>query len=136
MNTSKTRELPARLEAVRRRFEQWRQTHRPRSRLPNGLWAAAVKMAGVYGLYRTARALPVEYYSLKKRVELQSAVRGRHEPGPVAAFLELPPPAPTGTCECMLELEDAAGSKMRVSLKAAAPPDLAALCRAFRDGVP
>lgn len=135
MNTSKTRELPARLEAVRRRFEQWRRTHRPRSRLPNGLWAAAVKMAGVYGLYRTSRALPVEYYSLKKRVELQAA-RGRHKPGPVAAFVELPPPAPIGTCECMLELEDAAGSKMRVSLKAAAPPDLAALCRAFRDGAP
>ena len=136
MNTSKTRELPARLEAVRRRFEQWRRTHRPRSRLPNGLWAAAVKMAGVYGLYRTARALPVEYYSPKQRVELQAVARGRREPGPVATFLELPPPALTGTCEYMLELEDAAGSKMRVSLKAAASPDLTALCRAFRDGSP
>jgi hypothetical protein len=31
----------------------------------------------------------------------------------------------------MLELEDPAGSKMRVHLKAATPPDLTALCRSF-----
>ena len=131
MNTSKTHGLPARLEAVRQRFAQWRRTH-SRSHLPEGLWAAAVKMAGMYGLHRTARALPVEYYSLKKRMERQTAAaRPRPASGPVATFLELSPPAPTGTCDCTLELEDAAGSKMRIHLKAASPPDLAALCRSF-----
>lgn len=136
MNTSKTCELPARLEAVRRRFEQWRRTHSRRSRLPERLWTAAAKMAKLYGLHRTARALPVEYYSLKKRLDLRTAAVGKEaESSPVTAFLELPPSLPTGTCDCTVELEDAAGSKMRVHLKAATPPDLAALCRSFRDPV-
>ncbi len=133
MNARRTRGLPVPLEGVRQRFTEWRRTHRARSPLPNSLWAAAVKMAGKYGLNCTARALPVEYYSLKKRVDRQSAAgQGRGRSGPLAAFVELPPPLPVGTCDCILELEDAAGAKMRFQMKTAAPPDLAALCRSFR----
>jgi hypothetical protein len=132
MGIRQTRDLPAPLEAVRRRFEQWRRMRTTRSRIPGSLWTAAVKMAGTYGLHRTARALPVEYYSLKKRVEQRSAAaRVPHEPGPAATFVELPPPVPAGECDFTLELEDAAGAKMRVHLKAAVPPDLAALSRSF-----
>ena len=123
--------LPAPMERVRQRFERWRRTRKPRTRIPDSLWAAAVELAGTYGLHRTARALPVEYYSLKKRLEQESvAARGRDEPGPGTTFVELPP-MPTGACDCTLELEDTAGSKMRVHLKAATPPDLTALCRNF-----
>jgi hypothetical protein len=94
-------------------------------------------MAGRYGLHRTARALPVEYYSLKKHVEQQvAAARGRHESGPAATFVELRPPAPVSACDCTLELENTDGSKMRVHLKTAAAPDLAALCRSFRNPAP
>jgi hypothetical protein len=132
MNVSKTRDLPAPLEGVRRRFAEWRRTHRARSRIPNSLWAAAVRMAESYGLHCTARALPVEYYSLKKRVEQQSAIlRERHDSGCGTTFVELSPTVPIGACDCTLELEDTAGSKMRVHLKTAAPPDLTALCRSF-----
>jgi len=46
MKTRKTRGLPAKLEAVRRRFDRWRKAHRPRSRIPDALWSVAVKMAG------------------------------------------------------------------------------------------
>jgi hypothetical protein len=139
MNTRQTRDLPAPLDSVRQRFVQWRTTHKARSRIPDTLWTAAVRMAGTYGLHRTARALRVEYYSLKKRVEQHSdAVQGRRESGPMATFVELSPPAdhgfaaaPAGACDCTLELEDTDGSKMRVHLKAAAAPDLTALCRSF-----
>ena len=137
MNAEITPALPPPLEAVRRQFAEWRKTHTLRSRIPEALWTAAAKVAGTYGLHRTARALPVEYYSLKKRVERRSAAaRKRHKPGPAADFVELPPPAPTGACDCTLELEDAAGSKMRVHLRAATPPDLAALGRSFWDRGP
>ena len=141
MSTMQTRDLPTALEGVRRRFERWRQTRTARSRIPDSLWAAAVKMAGRYGLHRTARALPVEYYSLKKRVEQESAAAPAAADGAAAAtFLELAPPgdrgfaaAPVGGCECTLELEDAAGAKMRVHVKGVQPPDLAALSRSFWD---
>jgi hypothetical protein len=72
MNTSKRCDLPAGLEGVRRRFERWRQTRRGHARIPDALWAAAVKAAGVHGLHRTVRALRLDYYSLKERVEQQA----------------------------------------------------------------
>jgi hypothetical protein len=137
MNTSKAGDLPARLEAAGRRFERWRQTHEPRSRIPDPLWAVAVKMAGTYGLHRAARALRVEYYSLKRRVEQSAAaIQDRPQAGSTATFVELAPAVPVGPCECDLEMEDAAGAKMRIHLKAATPPDLAALSRSFWNPAP
>ena len=127
MDTRKTRDLPARLEELRGRFERWRAARRPRSRIPDELWASAVKATARYGLHRTSRALRLEYYSLKKRVEQQSTVRFDARSAPT--FVELAPVA--DGCECIVELEDAAGAKMRVHLKGAAMPDLAALSRSF-----
>jgi hypothetical protein len=141
MNSRKPQDLPAPLERVQRRFQQWRKLQKARARIPDSLWDAAVKMAGKYGLCRTARALPVEYYSLKKRIEQQSIdqgtsplrVQGIREVSAAASFVEWSPALHAGPCDCTLELEDADGSKMRVHLKTAAAPDLAALCRSFRN---
>lgn len=132
MSTRRTRGLPAELEAVRRRFEDWRRAREPRSRIPDSLWRAAAKMAGRYGLCRTARALRVEYYSLKRRVEQSSGeVSGRPAPGPAIAFVEWPARMPASTCECTVDLEDTAGSKMRIRVTSVALPDLAAISRSF-----
>jgi hypothetical protein len=137
MGASKTRDLPAGLEGVRRRFERWRHTHRTRSRIPDSLWASAVKLAGTYGFHRTAKALHLDYYSLKERVEQQStAAADPAERAVAATFLELAPPASVGPCQCMLELEDTAGAKMRVHLTNITTPDLAALSRSFWNPAP
>jgi hypothetical protein len=142
MGTKRTRRLPAPLEELRRRFERWRRTHKARSRISEPLWVAAVKLAGRYGLHRTAQVLRVDYYSLKKRIEREAVPAGarRHTAsnaskapakGAGAAFVELPAAAWAGAGECTLELEDADGAKMRVHLKGFAAPDLAALSRSF-----
>ena len=55
MNASKA-DLPAGLEGVQRRFERWRRTRRGHARIPDSLWAAAVKAAGRHGLHRTVSA--------------------------------------------------------------------------------
>jgi hypothetical protein len=89
-------------------------------------------MAGTYGLHRTSKALPVNYYTLKKRVKREAAAAGASEGDAVATFIELAPPTRVGSCECTLELEDADGATMRVHLKGIATPDLAALSRGFR----
>ncbi len=156
MRTGEAPGLPARLESVRQRFERWRAAHEARSRIPDALWVAAVKAAGRCGIHRTSKALRLDYYSLKERVEEQSRIasaqaersnadgrrRGKPASGTqqraVPAFLELAPAGhlpsvPMGGCECTLELEDAQGAKMRIQLKAAQPPDLAALSRSFWD---
>jgi hypothetical protein len=135
MNMRKTRSLPAELESTRRRFEQWRQSCKVRTRIPEWLWAAAVKLAGRYGICQTARALRVGYYALKERLEKETPTTVSSSPAvSKAAFLELAVPARTGSGECLLEWEDAAGAKMRVHLKGVEAPDLIALSRSFWEG--
>ncbi len=136
MGIGKTRGLPARLEGVLRRFEKWRRRRKTRARIPESLWDAAVKMATAYGLHRTAKTLSVNYYSLKKRVEKEASAASSSEADAVATFVELPPPVVAGSCECLLELYDAGGAKMRVHFKGIAAPDLAALSRSFWRGEP
>lgn len=131
MKPRKTRSLPAQLEAVRRRFERWRRSHRPRARIPDSLWAVAVRTAGRHGIHCTARTLRLDYYSLQERITQQAADADTTERKAAGAFLELPPPAAGGPCECTVEWEDGAGAKMRLWLKGVTTPDLAALSRDF-----
>ena len=161
MNASERRDLPAGLEGVQRRFERWRRTRRGHARIPESLWAAAVKAAGRHGLHRTVRALRLDYYSLKERVERPAGTardpaarvaagrrrssarkrRGRRRADTaqsLPAFLELLPPVapgfvavPAGPCQCTVKWQNAAGAKMRIELKGTAMPDLAALSRSF-----
>ena len=144
MGTSKTRDFPIELEGVRQRWEDWRRTRRTRSWIPESLWATAVRAAAVYGICRTAKALRVDYYALKKRLEQESAGGAdRSGENAAATFLELTSPTdhglaavPVGRCECVVELEDADGAKMRIHLKGAQAPDLAALSRSFWNPAP
>ena len=138
MSTKRTCDLPARLEGLRRRFERWRRTRKVRSRIPEPLWASAVKLADRYGIHRTAKALRVDYYALKKRVEGATASTAGSLPAAAAGarFLELPAAAWAGSGECTLDLEDAGGAKLRVYLKGFEAPDLAALSRSFWQSEP
>ena len=135
MGTRKKRGLPAQLENVRRRFEAWRRGRTVRTRIPDPLWRAAVKAASTYGVHRTAKALRIDYYGLKRRVEEGAMSGSVPAGGDVTAFVELAGPLPTGPAECLVELEDDSGAKMRVHLKGAEAPDLVALSRSFW-GVP
>ena len=150
MRTGTTHDLPAGLESTRLRFDRWRQTRDGRSHIPEALWASAVKAVGKYGLNPTARALGLDYYSLKKRAEA-GASRGesdrREGTKPAAGksagseirrggirrgeFIELAPVAPAGLPACIVELEHPGGAKMRVHLMGMQAPDLTALSRSF-----
>ena len=135
MRTSKSPAFPLRLEALRRRFKQWRRTRKIGSRIPEALWSAAVKLAQAHGIHPTAKALGVDYYSLKKRLE-EKSVSGSPMVAAAsgATFVELATPAPMAMQECILELEDVEGTKMRIHFKGIEAPDLAALSRSFWGG--
>jgi len=134
MATKKTRGIPGPLERTRDRFENWRRGRRLGARIPQRLWNAAVNMARSYGVHRAASTLGLDYYSLKKRVEEHDADAPRAaktDPDEnLPRFLELVP-APMGATECILELEQPNGAKLRVHLKGAAAPDLTSLSRGF-----
>ena len=120
-----------RLEAVRRRFECWRRTRSVGTRIPEPLWEAAANVARVYGVSRTASTLRVDYYSLQKRVQEDAAASSPANQDAAQSaprFVQLPL---TGSSECILELEDGGGAKMRVHLKGVSAPDLAGLSRSF-----
>ena len=151
MDARARRELPVRLEGVRRRFERWRETREAHTRIPDSLWSAAARAAGRYGLSKTAHALRVSYYALKKQLAAKTAAdrrvagkcigrgiaaaEGGREAEGASPFVELPPFASAGGCECLLEWEDAGGAKMRVRLRGVGTPDLAALGRSFWDRI-
>ncbi len=150
MRPTLTGRQSARLEVVRRRFELWRSRRQGRERIPERLWTAAVKLAAAQGLWPTARALRLDYYSLKKRVEAatpggasvesmptQKAPRkapaaeaSSRESGPT--FIELPPLEPLGSSECFIELEHPRGAKMRIRLTGRQSPEVvSAVSRVF-----
>ena len=142
--TQTTHPHPARLESTRRRFERWRATREGRAYIPERLWASAVKAASRCGVSQASRVLRLDYYSLKKRVEAASLAGESAEGGavrvagraPAAGFIELATPVSAGppstsVPECILELEDPRGAKMRIHLKGTSAPDLAALSRSF-----
>ncbi len=133
MRGRKTGAVPAQLKAAQRQFERWRGSHGGRRRIPESLWAVAVKAAGQFGINRTAEALRVDYYRLKKRVAPRAAGAGSHPSGRGAmeAFLELTPAMAPNRGRCLVELEDRAGSKMRIELETLETPDLVALTGSF-----
>ena len=125
--------LPAGLESTWQRFERWRETREGRPRIPEFLWALASKAARQYGVHRTCRALRLDCVVLKRHVEADSAHgASRHESHP--SFVELVPAGSASGVECVVEVEDPSGARMRIELKGVAAPDLVALTRSLRVG--
>jgi hypothetical protein len=120
------RENPAELALGRERFAAWRRTRRPKARIPEALWELAVRLAAIHGVHRTTRALNLDYYSLKKRVEAAA-----HRENSASAFIELPP-VPVPVQECVIECEDGA-VRLRVQLKGYNAAEIATVGRSFRD---
>ena len=118
----KTADSSIEMDEVRQQFENWRSTHAPRSRIPETLWASAVKVARQCGLYRTSRMLRLDYARLK--AQLGPVPVGQKTP----AFVEF---VAAGSAECVVELENARGKKMRIQLRGVTVPDVAELSRMF-----
>lgn len=114
------------IDHLQKRLDAWRKAHRPRSRIPGRLWNSAVRVAGQCGLNRTAKALNLDYYDLKKRLDA-----GKIRRGPVPSFIELSPAVSGPTPECIIELETRNGAKMRVHIKGMGVPDLNTLSNTF-----
>jgi len=135
MKTRSKSTVPARLLRGRERFDKFRKKHKGYRRLPDSLWSAAVKLARTYGVNRTARTLRLDYSGLKKRLEsMVSDTPSATTPSP--KFIELLPSELTAAAECVLECRRSDGTTIRIHLKAAQLPDLAALSQSLCNGSP
>lgn len=130
MGNSAHSDFPAALSRAQRKIEQWRERHRPRARIPEELWREVAQLACACGINRTAKALRLDYYALKKRATA-AAESGEQVP----EFVEvLPGGIPALRSACTIELEDTSGVKMRIHLQGGDLPDIVALARLFREG--
>ena len=136
MEHEKTPALPSPLESVQYQFEKWRETRKsPREPIPGYLWTAAVRLLNQYSINQIARALHLNYNALKKRMPGQTSV-AKKKTSSAPLFVELDWQRNFPASECLIEMEDASGSIMRMSFKGQADLDLLELGKAFwRKGV-
>jgi hypothetical protein len=126
ISTKQTQSISSKqIDHLRKRFDVWRKSHKPRTRITDRLWNAAVQAAQRYGLHRVSKALHLDYYALKKRLDASGGTKT------TAPFIELTPAVSGSTPECIIELEKRDGAKIRFHLKGVGAPDLNALSDAF-----
>jgi hypothetical protein len=128
VGTRQRGELPQDLAQARSRFEAWRQRRPGSRRIPQPLWDLAVRLASTHGVSRTATALGLGYYSLKKQAEAAA----QQPPSRSPAFVELPAPVVVGK-QALFELDNGAGATMRVQLLGYDAADVEAMARRFWD---
>jgi hypothetical protein len=101
------------------------------------LWEAAVDLAREHGVPRIANRLRLNAVFLNRRMEGAASQAPASKADKVdTEFVELfaaaPAAAPAAVMhECVIELENARGAKMRVELNGAGLAGLAHLCRGF-----
>ena len=132
MHSTRSGRVSPQLVRTAARFANWRRNRVIGTRIPKILWASAVRLAAQFGISRTASCLKLDYYELKKHLEsptpsaIQASVAKQ-----TPAFVEWPASSFPTSAECVIELENAAGSKMRIQLKGSHSPDLVALSGTF-----
>jgi hypothetical protein len=118
------------LRAAVARFSRWR-ARRPqggRIRIPDSLWAAAVRAARACNVNRTARALGLSHTALAARC---GATIPAPAPASPASFVEIPPTQAASARECLVEVEPPGGGRVRIRLGGITPTELAALTAAL-----
>jgi hypothetical protein len=123
MRASECGVLPQDLARAQDQFRAWR-ARRTGGRIPPPLWMLAVRLVQRYGVSRTATALRLDYYSLKRRAEAPAPKPPTGGP----AFVELP--SPVGK-QGVFELDNGAGATLRVHLVGYDAADVEALTRRF-----
>ena len=122
------------LTQLKEGFATWRAVRKLGMRIPPELWSAAVEMVAVHGACRVAGELNLDYDMLKQRVALAGAKVTSTELAP--RFVELfaaagAMPAPSAQPQCVVELANARGARMRVELNGQGLVGLSVLCSSF-----
>jgi hypothetical protein len=122
------------LEDVRHRFETWREGKKHGSRIPKCLWAAAVEVCSEHRVAEVSRALGLNYNELKGRLSGRAlSAEKQIVSGP--EFLELSLGLEAPPVLCSVEIENAAGGKLKMTFSGKCRDfDPMELARVFRGG--
>ena len=123
------------LAEVQAKFEEWRRSRNGRERIPDSLWRAATNLykTGNYSMHILCKAFRVNHTSLKNHIQ-------RHENRVPETTEQITDPSPAfievdfaPSSECVIELEDTVGTKMRMCFRGKVDLELvASACSLWR----
>jgi hypothetical protein len=117
------------LSHVKEQFKIWRKTRKSPRPIPKKLWAAAVSLTAKHSISQISKELVLDYTTLKKR----AAIKEKHNAASKspADFIEINLEPPAAVAECIVEMQDIAGAKMRMHFRGKTDFDLLQLAEAF-----
>lgn len=120
------------LNEVKSAFEVWRSTKTKGTRIPQDLWEQAIALYPKFSISKISTTLSMSYTDLKKRVENKIGKHSSSLNDPVPAFMEfdLSSVCPS-VSECVVEMEDGSGAKMRMCFRGKTDFDLLELGKSF-----
>ena len=117
------------LSEVKEQFKTWRRTRKSLRPIPKDLWEAAVNLTAKHSISQIAKELVLDYTALKRRV------RVKNKDGAVSTnppdFIEVNLEPPAAVAECIVEMQDIAGAKMRMHFRGKTDFDLLELAKTF-----
>ena len=117
------------LSQVKEQFKTWRKTRKSPRPIPENLWAAAVSLTTKNSISQVAKELVLDYSALKKRaaIKKKDATVSTNPPD----FIEVNLEPPAAAAECIVEMQDIRGAKMRMHFRGKTDFDLLQLAKAF-----
>ena len=130
--------IPEPIVRLQKQLEEFRNSHRVRTKLPDVLWQSATELARQYGVYAVAHPLGLDHSGLSRRVNPAPQMPARKKQPKKNTFVELVPVSPSAPRlayqgACVVEFESASGGKMRIQWLGGVAPDWPSLLRAWRD---
>jgi hypothetical protein len=131
---AETKTQPRELSRMRQRLNDWRKGNARGVAFPANLWASAGRLAQRHGVFRTARALGLEYNKLKRASGGTVARIGGEAKKPAVQkavkFVELTGALPASGSECRVSLRSVDGQRLQLQMAPGAAAEMVLqLCR-------
>jgi len=117
------------ISEVKEQFKIWRRTRKSPRPIPEKLWEAAVSLTAKHSISQISKELVVDYSALKKRVLIKK--KDSAASMSPADFIEVNLGPPAAVSECIVEMQDILGAKMRMHFRGKTDFDLLQLAKAF-----
>ena len=134
MSTAPPTTSASALEEVKQQFKIWRKTKTAgRERIPASLWQAAAEVfeIGDHSLHRISKTLHLNQTALKQYVQQQFPGAIKVKPEETPSFIALELNSSLCVSECVIEMEDTTGAKMRMCLRGKTDPNILDICKSF-----
>jgi hypothetical protein len=118
------------LEEVTNQFQNWRKTRKKRTAIPKELWQAAIDLSRDYPINIISKTLGLSYTDLKRRIKASGELRADNQNNVIPHFVEFDLSTAV-SMECIVEMENPKGNRMKIHFKGCICSNLLELAKAF-----